>query len=176
MAWAARCCAMPRSWFDFRISIRVSNGIFLEFFVRVSSCSRNEPFDYRGSTLCRYCCCCVVVVVAAAAAAVDIRPYVGVEAGKIFVSSLRYAFSEFVHVHLLDHRRVALQFSAGPRYFHHRQNVQIGSEVHPGSYNNGYRGWSSQGVKLTAGHLLSWLSMGRSIISHPAYARGKIYL
>ena len=111
-----------------------------EFFVRVSSCSRNEPFDYRGSTLCRYCCCCVVVVVAAAAAAVDIRPYVGVEAGKIVVSSLRYAFSEFVHVHLLDHRRVALQFSAGPRYFHHRQNVQIGSEVHPGSYNNGYRG------------------------------------
>jgi len=71
---------------------------------------------------------------------VDIRPYVGVEPGKKVVSSLRYAFSEFVHGHLLEHRRVTLQFSAGPRYFHHRQNVQMGFGVHPGSYNNGYRG------------------------------------
>jgi hypothetical protein len=44
-------CAMPRSWFDFRIFIRVSNRIFLEFFVRVSSCSRNKPFDFRGSAV-----------------------------------------------------------------------------------------------------------------------------
>jgi hypothetical protein len=41
----------------------------------------------------------VVVVVV-----VDIRPCIGVEAGKKVVSSLRYAFSEFVHGHLLDHR------------------------------------------------------------------------
>jgi hypothetical protein len=33
VASAARCCAMPRSWFDFRIFIRVSNRIFLKFFV-----------------------------------------------------------------------------------------------------------------------------------------------
>jgi hypothetical protein len=42
---------MPRSWFDFRIFIRVSNRIFLEFFVRFSSCSRIKPFDFRASTV-----------------------------------------------------------------------------------------------------------------------------
>ena len=45
---------MPRSWFDFRIFIRVSNRIFLEFCVRVSSCSSIKPFDYRGSTVYIY--------------------------------------------------------------------------------------------------------------------------
>jgi hypothetical protein len=35
----------------FRIFIRVSNRIFLEFFVRVSVCSRIKPFDFRGSTV-----------------------------------------------------------------------------------------------------------------------------
>jgi hypothetical protein len=49
--WAARCCAMPHSWFDFRIFIRVSNRIFLEFFVRVSCCLRIKPFDFQGSTV-----------------------------------------------------------------------------------------------------------------------------
>jgi hypothetical protein len=42
---------MPRSWFDFRIFIRVSNRIFLKFFVWVSSCSRIKQFDFRGSTV-----------------------------------------------------------------------------------------------------------------------------
>ena len=54
LAWAARCCAMPRSWFDFQIFIRVSNRIFLEFFVRVSSCLSIKRFDYRGSTVYIY--------------------------------------------------------------------------------------------------------------------------
>jgi len=42
VAWAARCCAMPRSWFDFRFFIRVSNRIFHEFFVRESNRSTIE--------------------------------------------------------------------------------------------------------------------------------------
>jgi hypothetical protein len=50
---------MPRSWFDFRILIRVSNRIFLEFFVRVSSCSRIKPFDFRGSTV--YICILLIL-------------------------------------------------------------------------------------------------------------------
>ena len=45
-AWAKRCCAMPRSWFDFRIFIRVSNRIFLEFFVRASNRSTIEGPQY----------------------------------------------------------------------------------------------------------------------------------
>jgi len=51
VARATWCCAMPRSWFDFQIFIRVSNQIFLEFFVRVSSRSSTKPFDYQGSTV-----------------------------------------------------------------------------------------------------------------------------
>jgi hypothetical protein len=42
---------MPLSWFDFRIFIRVSNRIFLKFFVQVSSFSRIKPFNFRGSTV-----------------------------------------------------------------------------------------------------------------------------
>ena len=38
---------LPRSWFDFRIFIRVSNRIFF----RVSSCSNIKPFDYREPTV-----------------------------------------------------------------------------------------------------------------------------
>jgi hypothetical protein len=53
-AWATRCCAMPRSWFDFLIFIWVSNQIFLEFLVQVSSCLSIRPFDYRGSTVLRW--------------------------------------------------------------------------------------------------------------------------
>jgi hypothetical protein len=56
VAWAARCCAMPRSWFDFQIFIRVSNWIFLEFFVRVSSCSSIKPFDCQESTVFCFIC------------------------------------------------------------------------------------------------------------------------
>ena len=31
VAWAARCCAMPRLWFNFQIFIRISNWIFSNF-------------------------------------------------------------------------------------------------------------------------------------------------
>ena len=51
VAWAARCCAMLHSWFNFRIFIEVSNQIFLEFLFEFQSCSSIKLFDYRGSTV-----------------------------------------------------------------------------------------------------------------------------
>jgi len=47
VAWAARCCGMLHSWFNFQIFTRVSNWIFLKFLVRVSSCSSFKLFEFQ---------------------------------------------------------------------------------------------------------------------------------
>jgi len=50
VARAARWCAMPRSWFEFRIFIRVSDLIFLEFF------SSFKSFEHQTVRLWRVHC------------------------------------------------------------------------------------------------------------------------
>jgi len=48
VAWATRCCPMPRSWFNFRIFIRVSNRIFLEFFFKFQAVRASNRSTIEG--------------------------------------------------------------------------------------------------------------------------------
>ena len=50
VAWAARCCAMLRLWFDFRIFIQVSNGTY---------CSSFKLYEPQTIGLSRVHCNCV---------------------------------------------------------------------------------------------------------------------
>ena len=82
----------------------------------------------------------IIIIIIIVVVFVDIRPYIRVEA--IQKSRLVPPLSIFriCAWPLAGSPTSCASLLSGPRYFHHRQNVQTGSGFHPGSYNNGYRG------------------------------------